>query len=109
MLDISFKLSLRRQSSLLDLSRSSFYYKPKISDLDLKLMNQIDMIYTDYPFYGSRRITATLNDKGSDVNRKRIQRLMRMMGIEAIYPKPRTTTYNKEHKIYPLTPLHFTI
>ena len=101
MLDISCDLSLRKQSALLDLNRSSFYYKPKVSDLDLKLMNQIDMIFMDYPFYGSRRMTATLNDEGFSINRKRIQKLMRIMGIEAIYPKPKTTTYDKEHKIYP--------
>lgn len=101
MLDISFELSLRKQSKLLDLNLSVFYYKPTISGLDLTLMNQIDKIYTDYPFYGSRRITALLKQSGFMINRKRIQKLMRIMGIEALYPKPKTTNHNKEHKIYP--------
>lgn len=64
-------------------------------------MRRIDEIYTAYPFYGSRKILAVLNREGHSVNRKRIQRLMRLMGLETIYPKPKTTMKNPEHKVYP--------
>jgi len=69
--------------------------------LNLKLMRIIDEIYTDYPFYGSRRMVIELGRKSFAVNRKRVQRLMRVMGIEAIYPKPKLSLRNREHKVYP--------
>jgi putative transposase len=79
---------------LLGLSRSAFYYEPaKESEENLRLMGLIDRKYTEHPFYGSRRMTAWLNhDKDEHVNRKRVQRLMRLMGLETIYPKPKLTT-----------------
>jgi putative transposase len=95
-------LSVSRQCELLGVSRSSYYYVSKedtASDLELKAM--IDKQFTDYPFYGSRRMTAWLCSVGCLVNRKRIQRLMREMGIEAIYPKPNLSKRDNEHKIYP--------
>ena len=64
-------------------------------------MNRIDELYMAYPFYGSRNMTVVLNREGNRVNRKRIQRLMRLMGIQAIYPKPRLSVGGKDHKIYP--------
>ena len=88
---------------MLGLSRSSLYYEaaPQ-SPEDLRLMNLIDRQYTECPFYGSRRVTAWLNlDKGEQVNRKRVQRLMRLMGLEAIHPKPRLSTGDRNHKVYP--------
>jgi putative transposase len=95
-------LSVRRQCELLGLSRSSLYYEPAgESAEDLRLMRKIDEQYTACPFYGSRRMTAWLVTQGEEVNRKRVQRLMRTMGLEAIYPKPRTSTPGKGHKIYP--------
>ena len=82
-------LSLRRQCELLGICRSSFYYKPaQESPINLKLMGIIDEIHTRWPFMGTRQMTAMLRQKGNIVNRKRIRRLMRKMGIEAIYPKP---------------------
>lgn len=96
------QISLRRQCQLIGLSRSTLYYQPaQESQENLELMRLIDEQYTQTPFYGSRRMSAWLSKKGYPVNRKRIQRLMRKMGIEAIYPKPRTTVAGKEHKIYP--------
>src|SRR5215469_10318302 len=84
------ELSVRRQCALLGLNRSSFYYAPAgETPEDLRLMRLIDEQYTACPFYGSRRMTACLIQQGEPVNRKRVQRLMRLMGLEAIYPKPR--------------------
>lgn len=91
------RLSVRRQCELLGLSRSSYYYEVQVeSEANLALMRQIDELYTEWPFYGSRRMAEELG-----VNRKRVQRLMRLMGVEAIYPKQRTTWPGKGHKIYP--------
>lgn len=98
----SFKISLSRQSELLDISRSVLYYQPKVNQQETKIMNIIDEIYTDLPFYGSRKIKDEIHDRqGIIVNRKRIQRLMRIMGLEAIYPKKKLSLPDKEHKIYP--------
>ena len=93
---------MRRQCELLGLSQSSLYYEPGGEAAeDLRLMRLIDEQYTARPFYGSRRMTVRLNERGEGVNRKRVQRLMRVMGPEAIYPGPRTTTRSPDHKIYP--------
>jgi putative transposase len=95
-------LSVRRQCELLGLSRSSLYYEPGGEAAeDLRLMRRIDEQYTACPFYGSRRITAWLVEQWEEVNRKRVQRLMRVMGLEAIYPKPRLSLAGKGHRIYP--------
>jgi putative transposase len=95
-------LSVRRQCELLGLSRSSLYYGPAPETAeDLRLMRLIDEQYTACPFYGSRRMTAWLVEHGEGVNRKRVQRLMRVMGLEAIYPKPRLSLAGKGHRIYP--------
>jgi putative transposase len=94
-------LSIRRQCELLGLNRSTLYYEPKpASDEDLVLMRRIDRQYLKTPFYGSRRMTLWLRNEGLQVNRKRIQRLMRVMGLEAIYPK-KTTIPSLGHKIFP--------
>jgi len=96
------QVSVSRQCQLLDLCRSSVYYKPvEIAPQDLALMRLIDEQYLKTPFYGSRSMTRHLRRLGYRVNRKRIQRLMRLMGLEAIYPKPKTSQPHPEHKIYP--------
>ena len=83
-------LSVRRQCELLGLSRSTWYYEAAAeTEANLCLMRLIDEQYLDTPFYGSRRMTVWLLHEGHAVNRKRVQRLMRLMGLEAIYPKPR--------------------
>lgn len=95
------ELSIRRQCALLDLPRSTLYShrasEPgKASEADLSTMQEIDAQYLKTPFYGSRRMARELG-----LNRKRVQRLMRLMGLEAIYPKPRTSVASPEHKIFP--------
>ncbi len=83
-------LPVTRQCTLLDLSRSGVYYHPvPLSAKDRELMRQIDEIHLAYPFYGSRQIRNELWARGYDVGRDRVRRLMRLMGIEALYVKPR--------------------
>jgi len=90
-------LSLRRQCELLGLARGSWYYEPAgETKQNLKLMRRIDELYLQRPYFGSRRMGDELK-----VNRKRVQRLMRLMGLEAIYPKPRLSQNSTEHQIYP--------
>ena len=85
-------LSVLRQCSLLSISRSSVYYQPvKTSQENLKLMKLIDQQYLERPFYGSRRMAAWLRNQGYRVNRKRVRRLMGIMGLRAIYRRPRTS------------------
>ena len=96
-------LSIRRQCELLGLSRSGLYYEPVgESEENLRFMRLIDEQYTRAPFYGSRKMTKWLVTEGYAVNRKRISRLMSVMGIEAVYPKPKLLSQPGEgHKIYP--------
>jgi len=94
--------SMRRQCELLGVSRSSVYYVPVKPDAEeLELMRRIDEIHLECPFYGSRSIARALGSKGHRVNRKRIQRLMRLMGLESVAPKPNTSKPNEEHPVYP--------
>jgi putative transposase len=96
------QLSVRRQCQLLGLNRSTLYYDPVPADPeDLRLMALIDEEYTRHPFYGSRRMAAWLTAHGQPVNRKRVQRLMRLMGLEALYPKPKLSAPDHQHKVYP--------
>jgi len=93
---------MRRQCELLGVNRSGLYYQPvRESEENLTLMRLIDEEYTRHPFYGSRRMTVWLCDQGHEVNRKRVSRLMELMGIEALYPKPRLSQPGEGHKIYP--------
>lgn len=87
------ELSIRRQCELVGLNRSSYYYEPaQETEFNLMLMRQIDELYLKHPFMGSRRMTRILRRQLEvSLNRKRVQRLMRKMGIEAVYPKPKTT------------------
>ena len=95
-------LSVRRQCSLLNLARSGVYRpKPVIDADDLAVMRRIDELHLELPFYGSRRMTFELDKQGRGVNRKRVQRLMRVMGIEALVPRPGTSKPAPGHKIYP--------
>ena len=96
------RLSVVRQCQLLGVSRSSFYYRAKgISPQDLTLMREIDRQYLETPFYGSRRMRASLERQGKAVSRKRVQRLMRLMGLRAIYRQPRTSRPAPERRVYP--------
>ena len=97
------QLSLRRQCELIGLNRSSYYYQPAPeSELNLKLMRLIDEQYLKTPFYGYPRMTVFLRRATkSDINEKRVYRLMQLMGLQAVGPKPRTSQPRKDHKIYP--------
>ena len=102
MIDPGRSPSVARQCQLLDVSRSSLYYQPMgTSDEDLELMKLIDRQYLATPFYGARRMAVWLKGHMYGVNRKRIRRLMQVMGIKAIYRRPRTSKSAPGHKIYP--------
>lgn len=93
---------MRRQCQLLGLGRSSLYYEAAAETADnLRLMRLLDQEYTAHPFLGSRRLTAWLIQQGEAVNRKRVQRLLRLMGLEAIYPKPKLSAARAGHRLYP--------
>ena len=95
-------LSVRRQCALVGVARSGIYRpKPVAGADDLAVMRRIDELHLELPFYGSRRMTFELNQEGRGVNRKRVQRLMRVMGIEALVPRPGTSKAAPGHKIYP--------
>lgn len=95
-------LSVRRQCEPLDLNRASFYHQVGTETTEnLRLMRLIDGQYLKTPFYGSRRMAAWLVREGEVVDRKRVQRLTGVMGLEAIHPGPRTTVPNPDHKVYP--------
>ena len=96
------ELSVRRQCELLRVSRSGLYYEPEPTSPDeLALMRRIDELHLKYPFYGSRKLSDILRKEGREANRKRIQRLMRLMGLEAMVPKPNTSEPHPEHVKYP--------
>ena len=95
-------LSIVAQCRLLKIARSTLYYRPAaVSADDLALMRRMDELYLATPFYGSRRMAAVLRSDGWPANRKRVRRLMRVMGLEAIYQKPNTSRGHPEHKVYP--------
>ena len=95
-------LSVRRQCALLNVARSGVYRpQTELDAEDLALMRRIDELYLQLPFYGSRRMTFELNEEGRGVNRKRVQRLMRLMGLEALVPRPGTSKAAPGNKIYP--------
>jgi len=95
-------LSIAKQCRLLDINRSSFYYRPKaVKAEDLELMRLIDEQYLKTPTWGSRSMRNHLRRLGYKINRKRVQRLMRLMGLEAIYPRPKTSRPHPDHKVYP--------
>lgn len=102
MVDRKDPLPVKRQCALLDLPRSTYYHAPKpVSDEELALMALIDRCHLKHPFYGSRRIRDWLEDRGHQVNRKRVRRLMRTMGLVALYPKRNLSLANQAHKVYP--------
>src|SRR5450631_438577 len=96
------ELSIVEQCRLLKLARSTLYYRPApVSADDLAVMRRMDELHLAWPFYGSRRMAAVLRREGLAVNRKRAKRLMKVMGIEAIYQKPNTSKGHPDHKVYP--------
>lgn len=102
MIDKEDKLPVTRQCEILDLNRSGIYYKPvPLSAVEIELMRQIDEIHLLYPFYGSRNIRNELWSRGYNVGRDKVRRLMRRMGIEALYVKPKLSWMDPKHAKYP--------
>lgn len=102
MINRKHQLPLTQQAKLLGISRGTVYYLPKpATEKDLELMRRIDELHLEFPFAGSRMLRDLLNREGHSVGRKRVQTLMRRMGVEALYRKPNTSKRGKGHKIYP--------
>ena len=102
MIDREHALPVTRQAQLLELSRSSVYYQPvAVSDTDLALMRRIDELHLEHPFAGSRMLKKLLCAEGFEVGRTHVRTLMRRMGVEAIYRRPRTTQPHPGHRVYP--------
>jgi len=96
------KLSVRKQCLMLDVSRSQIYYSSKqVNEDEVAIMNEMRDIYEKHPYYGYRRMHVVLKQRGYIMNRKKVQRLMKLAGIQAIYPKKKTTIRNKAHEVYP--------
>ena len=105
MIDRDHALPLTRQAEILELSRGSLYYVPvPISQADLELMREIDRLHTDYPFCGARMLRDLLRKQGYRIGRRHVGRLMRLMGIEALYRKKKGTKTNPEHLVFPYLP-----
>ena len=102
MVELCPDLSLRRQCELVGISRSGFYYEPvPESEANLALMRRLDELNLEHPLYGSRRLTALLQREGQQVNRKRVARLLELMGVEVVYPKRNLSQPGEGHRIYP--------
>jgi len=96
------ELSIRQQCGLLGINRSSLYYRPVgIDAYTLMLMHELDQQYTETPFYGVLKMTQHLMNLGHQVNPKRVRRLLRQVGLEAVYPKPKLSQANPEHTVFP--------
>ena len=102
MIDRGSEVAVKRQAELLELSRSSVYYTPRpLSERDLRLMRRLDELHLQLPFYGSRKLAAQLRREGHEVGRRHVATLMRRMGIEALYRRPRTSIPARGAAIYP--------
>jgi len=102
LIDPKSPMSINFQSHLLALSRSTLYYMPQpVSDENLALLNRLDEIYTESPFFGSRRLANELKMEGERIGRDKVRTLMRLLGIEAIYPKPNLSKRHPENKVFP--------
>jgi len=102
MIDRAHDLAITRQAEALNISRGSGYYLPRpVSDADLAIMRRLDRLHMEYPFAGSRMLRSLLVADGCKIGRRHVKTLMRRMGIEALYRRPRTTKPEPGHKIYP--------
>ena len=102
MIDRDHELSVTKQAEAVGIARSTVYYLPRpVSAIDLALMRRIDELHTEFPFAGSRMLRRLLAAEGSQIGRRRVKTLMRRMGVEALYRKPRTTKPEPGHKIFP--------
>ena len=110
MIDREHELPVSRQAELLELSRSVVYYQPvPVSDSDLALMRRIDELHLDHPFAGSRMLKGMLRDEGFEVGRTHVRTLMRRMGVEALYRRPRTSQPHPGHRVFPYLLRHSVI
>ena len=110
MIDCNHDLPIKHQAKLLDISRSTVYYHPKpISPGDQILMNRIDRLHLELPFAGARMLRDLLRQEGHRAGRSKVARLMRLMGIEALYRKPKTTQRHPGHKVYPYLLRHLAV
>ncbi len=102
MIDREHALSITRQAEVLNVSRSSVYYRPRpVPQADLAIMRRLDRLHLEFPFAGARMLRGLLAAEGSQIGRRHVKTLMRRMGIEALYRRPRTTRPEPGHKIYP--------
>src|SRR6478672_8761007 len=102
MIDREHDLSITKQAEVLKISRGSVYYLPRpVSSTDLAIMRRLDQLHLEFPFAGSRMLRGLLAAEGSKIGRRHVKTLMRRMGIEALYRRPRTTKPERGHKIYP--------
>jgi len=102
MIDLQAELSVRRQCQLLELDRSGLYYQPVVPEAgEITLCHRLDEIYTAHPFYGVRRMTEQLRREGQVINPKRVRRLLRQMGLSAVYPKPRLSLPGAGASVFP--------
>jgi len=102
LIDRSHDLSITKQAKVLNISRGTVYYLPRlVSESDLAVMKRLDRLHLEYPFAGSRMLQGLLVGEGSKIGRRHVRTLMRRMGIEALYRRPRTTTPEPGHRIYP--------
>ena len=102
MINREHDLSITRQAKVLSVSRSSVYYLPRpVSEADLAIMRRIDRLHLEHPFAGARMLKGLLAAEGSKIGRRHVKTLMRRMGIDALYRRPRTTKPEPGHKIYP--------
>src|SRR4051812_3489398 len=102
MIDRGHDLSITRQAEVLKIGRGSVYYLPRpVSSADLAIMQRLDRLHLEFPFAGSRMLRGLLAAEGSKIGRRHVKTLMRRMGIEALYRRPRTTKPEPRHKTYP--------
>lgn len=96
-------LSIARQCELIELNRSSYYYRIKsmLDENDYKIMRRIDEIFTEHPYYGARRMAHVLSTEGLSVSRKKVRKYYQLLAIEAVYPKINLSRRNQAHKVYP--------
>ena len=101
LMDAGAKLARKRQCELLQVSRASWYRRSTPREAEVRLKHRLDQLYPKRPYLGSRRLTVALRRDGETINRKRVQRLMRELKLQAVYPKPRTTRPEPTHARYP--------
>ena len=110
MIEPEHNLSVRRQCKILGLNRSSFYREPADDDeQDLRIMQELDKLHIEFPFYGSRKLRLELRKTGTNINRKHVQRLMRLMDIAALVPQPSTSVPRRENAKFPYLLRHLAI